>query len=184
METRKYSEAAFLEFLRQGTVAGVIRPGTARSRKQAAEQLLVQLRSNERLDLRQLDVDELCSRFHKLQGSTIRPETLQIYNERLKAGLRDFFSWTEDPGSFTSVEGETPEVQLIAAQDDPGQAVAREELALNPPRSPHEIFPVPIREDLVVYIQNVPLDLTPREAERIARVVKALADTDQGEGAT
>lgn len=178
MANREYSEAAFLDFLRQGTVAGVIRPGTARSRKKAAEQLLVQLRSNERLDLRQLDVDELCSRFHKLQGSTIRPETLQIYNERLKAGLRDFFSWTEDPKNFTSVEGETPEVQLVAERDDPGQARAREELALNPPRSPHEIFPVPIREDVVVYLQNVPLDLTPQEADRIARVVKALAQPE------
>ena len=181
MTDRDYSEAAFLEFLRQGTVAGVIRPGTARSRKKAAEQLLVQLKSNERLDLRQLDVDELCTRFHKLQGSTIRPETLQIYNERLKAGLRDFFRWIEDPNSFTSVEGETPEVQLVAARDDPGQASAREELVLNPPRSPHEIFPVPIREDLVVYLQNVPLDLTPQEAERIARVVKALAEPERDE---
>lgn len=181
MGTREYSEAAFLDFLRQGMVAGLIRPGTARSRKKAAEQLLVQLKSNERLDLRQLDVDELCSRFHKLQGSTIRPETLQIYNERLKAGLRDFFSWTEDPNSFTSLEGETPEAQLIAEQDDPGQARAREQLTLDPPRSPHEIFPIPIREDLVVYLQNIPLDLTPQEADRIARVVRALANPEQGE---
>lgn len=178
MATADYSEAAFLDFLRQGTVAGVIRPSTARSRRMAAEQLLVQLKSNERLDLRQLDVDDLCTRFHKLQGSTIRPETLQIYNERLKAGLRDFFNWTQDPDGFTSVEGETSEVQRVAALDDPGQARAREELALNPPRSPHEILPVPIREDLVVYLQNVPLDLTPREADRIARVVKALAEPE------
>jgi hypothetical protein len=178
MAIRDYSEAAFLDFLRRGTMAGVIRPSTARSRRKAAEQLLVQLRSHERLDLRQLDVDDLCTRFHKLQGSTIRPETLQIYNERLKAGLRDFFRWTEDPNSFTSVEGETPDVQLVAERDDPGQARAREELALNPPRSPHEIFPVPIRDDLVVYLQNVPLDLTLQEAERIARVVRALAEPE------
>ena len=181
MADRDYSEAAFLDFLRQGALAGVIRPGTARSRKMAAQQLLEQLKSNERLDLRQLDVDELCTRFHKLQGSTIRPETLQIYNERLKAGLRDFISWTDDPHNFSSVEGELPEVQQVAARDDPGQARAREELALNPPRSPHEIFPVPIREDLVVYIQNVPLDLTPAEARRIARVVEALAQPEPDE---
>ncbi len=181
MGRRDYSEEAFLDFLRQGTVAGVIRPSTARARKQAASQLLVQLKSNERLDLRQLDVDDLCTRFHKLQGSTIRPETLQIYNERLKAGLRDFFNWVEDPNSFSSVEGEMPEAQRVAQRDDPGQAQARETLALNPPRSPHDIFPVPIREDLVVYIQNVPLDMTPAEAERIARVIKALAEPEPGE---
>ncbi|EEB78951.1 hypothetical protein GPB2148_2159 [marine gamma proteobacterium HTCC2148] len=181
MANRDYSEAAFLDFLRQGTMAGLIRPGTARSRKKAAEQLLVQLKSNERVDLRQLDIDELCTRFHKLQGSTIRPETLQIYNDRLQAGLRDFFSWIEDPNSFSSDEGETSEIQLVAERDSPDQSRAREELLLNPPRSPHEIFPVPIRENLVVYIQNLPLDLTPAEADRIARVVRALANPGEAE---
>jgi len=175
MTDKDYSQTAFLEFLRQGAVTGITKPATARSRKLAAEQLLVQLKPHERNDLRLLDVDELCSRFHKLQGSTIRPETLQIYNERLCNGLRDFVSWVEDPASFKSIEGEKPESVLVAARDTPGQAQAREELALNPPRSPHEIFPVPLREDLVVYLQNIPLDLTQAEADKIAAVAHALA---------
>ena len=175
MTEKDYSQTAFLKFLRQAAVTGLIGPATARSRKLAAEQLLIQVKSHERHDLRQLDVDELCSRFHKLQGSTIRPENLQIYNERLSSGLKDFIAWTDDPASFKSIEGEKPEAEVVAAQDTPGQAQAREELALNPPRSPHDIFPVPIREDLVVYLQNIPLDLTGAEAQKIAAVVKALA---------
>ena len=179
MSDRDYSEAAFLEFLRTGTVAGIVKPATARSRKLAAKQLLVELRSHERLDLRLVDVDELCARFHKLQGSTIRPENLQIYNERLKSGIKDFVSWTTNPTDFTSVEGELPEAQMVANRDTPGEAQAREELALNPPRSPHDIFPVPIREDSVVYLQNVPLDLSRAEARKIAAVIQALAVPDE-----
>jgi hypothetical protein len=175
MTDKDYSQSAFLEFLRQSAVTGLTKPATARSRKLAAEHLLVQLKSHERLDLRLLDVDELCSRFHKLQGSTIRPETIQLYNERLTSGLNDFFSWTSDSSSFQSVEGEKQEAVLVAARDTPGQAQAREELALNPPRSPHDIFPVPLREDLIVYLQNVPLDMTQAEARKIAAVVYALA---------
>jgi hypothetical protein len=175
MTEKDYSQTAFLEFLRHAAVAGLISPATARSRKLAAEQLMVQLKTAERRDLRQLDVDELCSRFHKLQGSTIRPENIQLYNERLSSGLKDFIAWTADPVSFTSVEGEKSEATLVAARDTPGQAQAREELALNPPRSPHDIFPVPIREDLVVYLQNIPLDMTVAEASKIAAVVRALA---------
>ena len=181
MDTKDYSQAAFLKFLRHGAVTGLMGPATARSRKLAAEQLLVQLKSEERRDLRLLDVDELCSRFHKLQGSTIRPENLQLYNERLSNGLKDFISWTDDPVNFNSVEGEKPESVLVAARDTPGQAQAREELALNPPRSPHEIFPVPLREDLVVYLQNIPLDMTKAEARKIAAVVDALAVPDEDE---
>jgi hypothetical protein len=89
--------------------------------------------------------------------------------------LKDFISWTLDPAGFQSVEGEKPEAVVVATRDTAGQAQAREELALNPPRSPYEIFPVPIREDLVVYLQNIPLDLTQDEARKVAAVVQALA---------
>ena len=175
MTDKDYSQTAFLKFLRQGAVTGITSPATARSRKLAAENLLIQLKSDERLDLRLLDVDELCSRFHKLQGSTIRPENIQVYKERLCSALKDFISWTSDPAGFQSVEGEKPEAVMVAARDTEGQAQAREELALNPPRSPHDIFPIPIRDDLVVYLQNVPLNMTPAEARKIAAVVQALA---------
>ncbi len=175
MTDKDYSQSAFLKFLRQGALTGITSPATARSRKLAAEQLLIQLKTHERADLRLLDVDELCSRFHKLQGSTIRPENIQVYKERLCGALKDFISWTTDPAAFQSVEGEKPEAVVVAARDDEGQAQAREELTLNPPRSPHDIFPVPIREDLVVYLQNIPLDMTRAEAQMISAVVQALA---------
>jgi hypothetical protein len=174
MTDKDYSQTAFLKFLRQGAVTGMISPATARSRKLAAEHLLIQLKADERLDLRLLDVDELCSRFHKLQGSTIRPENIQVYKERLCGALKDFVSWTSDPTGFQSVEGEKPEAVVVAARDTQGQAEAREELALNPPRSPYDIFPIPIRDDLVVYLQNIPLDMTRAEASKIAAVVQAL----------
>ena len=175
MPVNDYSHSAFLEFLRLGAVTGMTNPATARSRKLAAEQLLGQLKPHERVDLRVLDVDELCSRFHKLQGSTIRPESIQVYNDRLTSGLKDFVSWTSDPGNFRSVEGEQKEAVSVAARDTPEQAQAREELVLSPPRSPHDIFPVPLREELVVYLQNIPLDMTQAEARKIAAVVQALA---------
>jgi hypothetical protein len=170
-----FSEAAFLEFLRESAVSGIVKPATGRARKLAAEQLLGQLKSHERIDLRQLDVDELCSRFHKLQGSTIRPENLEVYNERLRGALQDFLRWTEHPSQFVSTEGELSDVRRVANRDDAGQRAAREQITLNPPRSPHEIFPVPLRHDLVVYLHNIPLNMTAQEAKKIAAVIQALA---------
>ncbi len=175
MSAKDYSQTAFLEFLRQAAVTGMTKPAIARSRKLAAEHLLTQLNADESLDLRVLNVDELCSRFHKLQGSTIRPESVLLYNDRLTSALKDFFAWSSDPVSFKSIEDERPAVVAVAERDTDGQAQAREELTLDPPRSPHDIFPVPLRDDLVVYIQNVPLDMTQAEARKIAGVVSALA---------
>jgi hypothetical protein len=100
MDKKNYSETNFLQFIRQSAVTGLINPSTSVSRKKAAEQLLTQLNVVEKQDLRQLDVDELCTRFHKLQGSTIREESLEIYKSRLKAALTDFISWVDNPVDF------------------------------------------------------------------------------------
>jgi hypothetical protein len=181
MTEKDYSEAGFHAFLRESAVSGLFNPSTARARKLAAEQLLVELRSHERTDLRLVDVDELCLRIHKLQDSTVRPESLDVYRTRLKDALADFIRWTSDPGSFTPGETEVRAIRESLKKDSPGEARAREQLALDPPRRPHDIFPVPLRDDLVVYIQNVPLDLTRKEAEKIAAVIRALADPDAGE---
>jgi len=178
MAEKDYSEAAFQDFMRQSAVSGLLKPSVARARKLAAEQLLVEVKSHEKTDMRLLDVDELCLRFHKLQDSTIRPESLDLYRSRLKDALADFIQWTDDPASFMPRKSETKAVRESRKRESAGEARAREQLALNPPRQPHDIFPVPLREDLVVYIQNVPLDMTQKEAAKIAAVIHALADPD------
>lgn len=175
MTETEYSESDFLAFIKHSVVTGILRPQVARARKQAAEQLLTQLKSHERADLRLLDVDELAARFHILQGSTVRPESLDLYRTRLQEALADFISWRDDPRTFTPHESVQRATRAVTQRDDPGEAKAREELALNPPRSPYDIFSIPIREEHVVYLQNIPLDLTPREAAKIAAVVEALA---------
>lgn len=177
--SKDYSEAEFNKFMRQSVQAGIINPQVARSRKLAAEQLLAELKSHERNDMRLVDVEELCSRFHKLQDSTIRPESLGVYQSRLRDALNDFIAWNDSPESFKPRESEFRAVREQLKSEPNDHRQAREELALNPPRSPLEIFPVPIREDLVVYVQNVPLDMTTKEAEKIAAVIQALAVPDE-----
>jgi hypothetical protein len=178
MTGAEYSEASFGEFMRQCVVLRLHNPATLRSRKLAAEQLLTELKSHERNDLRLVDVDELCSRFYKLQDSTIRPESLDVYKSRLQDAIADFIAWTNDQESFAPRESQFKATREMFKSESEEFQQAREELALNPPRSPLQIFPVPIREDLVVYIQNVPLNMTRKEADKIAAVVRALADSD------
>jgi chromosome condensin MukBEF ATPase and DNA-binding subunit MukB len=180
MEQKNYSEINLLQFLRQSAVSGLINPSTSVSRKKAAEQLLTQLNTIERQDLRQLDVDELCSRFHKLQGSTIREESLEIYKNRLKAALEDFIAWVDNPIDFVPGHSNQPRAIQKNADRLPSTAAenAKEELALNLPDNPTGIFPIPIRQDRVVYLQNLPLDLSSKEAQKIVAVVQALVEPD------
>lgn len=178
MSDQHYTQDGLLEFLKQSGMAGMINPATARSRRTAAEHLLTQLSGDEVQDLRKVDVDDLCSRFHKLQGSSIRPETLRLYNTRLKAALTDYFSWIDDPDGFVSVGAESRSLRKRSESDRGRRSAeekALEEIRLGVPDKPSEILPVPIRPDLVVFIQGIPLDLTPDEADKIARVIRALA---------
>lgn len=43
-----------------------------------------------------------------------------------------------------------------------------------------KIVPIPIREDVTVLVYGLPLDLKPEEAEKVGRVVLALAVAEDG----
>lgn len=177
MMSGDYSKDALLAFIRQCVDTGMLNPAAARSRQNAARQLLGFLDDSESQDLRSLDVNALADRVHKLEGSSIRPESLSIYRERLDATLADFLRWKEKPDGFSPRKDEQRALRKRPAtgqfHEQSGEDKALEELRLNPPRK--EIFPIPLREGLVVYLQNVPADLTRAEAEKIGAVALALA---------
>ncbi|MDT8439754.1 MAG: hypothetical protein RQ729_12175, partial [Wenzhouxiangellaceae bacterium] len=87
-----YTLEAFRNFLKQAGTEGLMNPAAARSRHKALEQLQGELTEGERRDLRTLDVAALAARFHKLEGSSIRPETLEVYADRLARGLAEYLA--------------------------------------------------------------------------------------------
>lgn len=173
-----YTADALLDFLKQAGMEGLINPAAARARRKALEQLAGELTDDERDDIRRIDVDELVSRFHKLEGSSIRPETLQVYAQRVAAALDDYLGWLDNPDSFIASRRERPRA---FGRGRPGQPAltpeqnAAEHVALEATENPTSVVPVRIRDDTVVYIADLPLDLTGAEAARIARVVQAFA---------
>ena len=107
MSSEDYTQPKLVQFLRQSTIEGLLNPAIAKSRLNAVEQLSYELTEEEKNDLRLIDVDVLCLRFHKLHDSSIRPEVLELYNKRLKAALVDYFSWLDNPSAFFSIGGDS-----------------------------------------------------------------------------
>ena len=171
-----HSLDALLDFLRQAGMEGLMNPAAARARRKAVEQLMHELTERERADVRCIDPDTLVSRFHKLEGSSIRPETLQIYAERFTAALSEYVAWLENPAAFMTPRRERARAYLrgSVAEPDPDRQAA-ERIALTASDNRDHIVPVPIRDDHVVWIANLPLDLSTAEAERIAGVIRAYA---------
>lgn len=173
----EYSHPKLVQFLRQSSVEGLLNPAIAKSRLNAVEQLSLELTDEEKNDLRLIDVDVLCLRFHKLHDSSIRPEVLELYNKRLKMALVDYFSWLDNPQTFFSIGGETIKKDKRYKSSDKEisfEQKALEEITLATSEKSTDIFSIPIRENLTVFLQNLPLDLTLAEADKIAKVVKAL----------
>lgn len=173
-----YTAESLLKFLKQAGMEGLINPAAARSRRNAVEQLHSELTESERRDVRTLDVDELASRFHKLEGSSIRTEALALYVERFKMALADFLAWMDHPETFSGIGGEGQ--RAVRRRSDGRSAISAEQAAaeritLEATENPSSVVPVPLRPTSVVYLANLPLDLTRAEADRIARVVQAFA---------
>lgn len=175
MPDGSYSVESLLKFLKQAGMEGLINPAVARARRNAVEQLKSELTDAEREDMRRVDVDDLASRFHKLEGSSIRTEALVLYAERFRMGLIDFLSWTEDPAGFRSVGGERP--RAIARGAISHEQRVAERITLEATENPSNVVPIPLRESETVYVANLPLDLSVEEADRIARVVHAFASS-------
>lgn len=179
MANQNYSKDGLMRFLKESALSGIMNPGVARSRKTAAEKLLDHLTADERINLRQLDVDELCSRIHKIEDSSIREEAMNLYNARLKSALDDYFNYLKCPETFTSTGSNMAPVKQVQKRDNEEQR-ALESIALHHAGTQDDIIPIPLREGLIVYLQGLPLNLTQVEANKIVNVVKAYVQKDAG----
>ena len=185
MAAEDYTPERLLGFLRSAAVQGLVNPAVAKSRLNAIEQLFVELEAAERADIRRIDVDRLCQRLHKIQDSSIRPEVVALYNKRVQAALADYFAWLDDPKSFSSIGGDAMRKEKRYSPSDKEvsrEQKALEEITLSVSEWASDIIAIPLREDRTIYVQNLPLDLSVREARKIARVIEALAQDAETPG--
>ncbi|MCG6118226.1 MAG: hypothetical protein MEQ07_08560 [Aquimonas sp.] len=185
MSDQDFTPERLLDFLREAPKQGLLNPAVARSRANAIDALFTVLTPAERADIRRIDVDRLPGRLHKVQGSTIRPEVLELYRIRVGEALVDYLAWLGNPGDFATISGNALRRDLrcfVSPPDNAEEARALEDIALAVSERRKDYLTVPLRDGVTVYISNLPFDLSAAEAGRIARVVMALAATD-GAGA-
>lgn len=174
--SKDYSANAFFAFMDYLKEKGLLKANTAQARKAAAKKMLAIADDSERQDLRSINIDELHERFANKSGTGYRPESLQVYKSRFKTAREDFIKYVDNPTSFK------PSVAQRDANAKAGVQPRKKSPEMDsggsrrkPTSSGNIVFPVPLRPDLIVELHNVPSDMTESEAERIASVVKALA---------
>lgn len=180
MSDEDFRSTRLVEFLRQAPEQGLLNAAVAKSRFAAVEQVFTELNPEEKRDIRLIDVDRVCARLHKIEGSSIRPEVVALYRTRVEAALTDYLAWLANPKGFASIGGEAPRGEKRGALSDRERSIeesALEEIALSTSERRPDLISVPLRENVTVFIANLPLDLSEQEAQRIAGVIEALART-------
>lgn len=184
MSADPHTPERLLDFLRESPAQGLLNPAVARSRANAVEILFHELTDREKADIRLIDVDKLCARLHKIQGSSIRPEVVALYKTRVQEALTDYLAWLQNPATFSTISGHATrrdKRSFNSEQENAQEARALEDIVLATSQRKKDLIAVPLRDGLTVYVANIPLDLSAEEADRINRVIAALAPAKKGE---
>lgn len=175
----EHSLEDLLNFLDWLADKGLMAKNTAFGRKAACSKVLGILDPEEKADVTQLDIDQVMSRFNNLKGKTYAPKSLKVYRGRVQNSIDDFRRYTSDPENFktsTNVARSSGDMSKKKTKNSPSAPLS-EDVEHHAPTISHapNVYPIPIRSDLVVRIHGLPFDLTKAEAERIANVVRAMA---------
>ena len=162
---------------------GLMAKNTVNGRKAAVSGVLGVLDPEEKGDITVIDLDSVMSRFINLNGKKYNTSSLNVYKSRTNAAIKDFRQYLNDPLSFKPMANKTEKkpTSKPAKSQKAGDTLSNSEPSNNsgPAPMPHQasanVFPIQIRENVVVRIHGLPFDLTSSEAERIANVVKAMA---------
>jgi hypothetical protein len=169
-----YSKTALMKFFVYLSSKGLVNQNTVAARKAAANKMLSVLDEAESVDLRKINIEQVATQFFNLHGKDFTPDSMTTYKSRLKSGIEDFIKYTTNPASFK------PEGSRPRAQRKPDSEVKTH---VTPPTpdlgfTDESVFPIPIRQGLVVKLIGLPPDLSKKEAQKIANVVMAFANIE------
>ncbi len=194
-----FTKGRLLAFLDLNVEKGWMNKNTGRSWKAASNKVLEDLPEDDTLS--GVDVRSAVLRYHNRHPGDLSPESLRIYERRVKQAIEAFKSWVEDPTTYkpttkdvTRVETpRKPRVELAgsgkaastataalstgSAQGASGASaqplVDRRQLAGELTES-SLVMPFPLRPNFLAQIV-VPRDMTNEEGKRLCQFVMALA---------
>lgn len=173
----EYSVKALIDFLSYAANKGLINKATANAKRIAVERIFEVAEEDEKADVRSVDLSSLMHRFMNLEGSEFKPESLATYQSRARSGIEEFLSWKNNPMGFrpTRRSASTKNIRStskVEIEPETAQPMLRVQ---DHSHAATNALPIPIRSDLTVVVQGVPFDLTKAEANKIAKVVMAMA---------
>ncbi len=183
-----YSSADLLEFLEYLGNKGLVNKSTAAARRSGCTKIFELVSPNGIDDVRTIDPDQYMERFANLSGSTYSPGTHKEYRSRLGRSIEDFLRFKENPANFKAAPSREskrprPSKQVVATSgkgpNDVIQKPTGPTYVQTPTATATIDFPIPVRAGVIVQINGLPVDLSKMEAEKIAKVISAMAQVNE-----
>lgn len=174
--------AGVIQFLDFVINKGYVKNATGNAMKTAVREVLSTTEGEEweRIDVRQLDVEDVSSRFATKKSHHFSTASLNTYIGRFKKAVGMYLEHAKDPANWkpdikprttkasaarsaTNVSEQTPDQQTSVNHQTP--IVNRVDMIP---------YPFPLRDGVRATL-TLPVDLTPREAKRIAAFIETVA---------
>jgi hypothetical protein len=172
-----YSVQALIDFFDYASSKGLLNKSTASAKRIAVERIFEVAEDAERSDVSQVDLTSLMHRFMNLSGSGFKPDSLATYQSRVRSGIDEFLAWKANPMGFKPSKRSSGSKVARSSSKTEGvpdvSGASRIQLASSVVNM--NALPIPLRSDLTVVIQGLPFDLTLAEANKVAKVVMAMA---------
>ena len=177
---KNYSLESLTAWIDIAGTKGLMNKNTAIVKKAAVIEVLVNsgiLEEFEKQDMRQINTEEIFTRYMHSHPHKHRQETLKSYRSRLKSVVDAFIRYTDNPLTFSA---SPPKAKIAKKAKAPKPASKSTQSALIQQTSNVESqqnqrittpLPVLISDGNTITIQNFPLNITEEEADAICSVI-------------
>jgi len=185
-----HSVEDLLDFLSHTGERGLMPTATATALAVAVRNVFSVLDERERTNIPMDDIDGVIRRFNTKRARDFNPASLKEYGRRVKRAVDMYLKWKEDPANFsvkTRATNTTKKKDRAAAKEtgpssvrspsDEAEHTFVAASASAPQSSAGSGYQTafPVRQGQIVTVSNIPYDLSPAEAERLADFIRLLA---------
>lgn len=184
--TTETSGKALVEHWTWVAQKGLMNANTARSLRAACAQVLGVLDEWESIDIRELDIEGVLTRFVNLRKKDFKPDSLESYKQRFRQALRLYLSYLADPGGWRPQgrgQGSSEKTTKPARPSPRSSPSAALGIAIDDEvdRVGFISYPFPLREGTIARL-FLPPNLTVAEVRRLTAYMMTLAiDSDSSE---
>lgn len=177
METIDTSGKSLVEHWKWAADKGIMNSNTANAFRAACTQVLGVLDRWETLDIRTIDVDDVCKRFQNKRNKDFKPDSLDAYKRRFGQAVKLFLEYANDPSSWKAPsQNRQARKERKSGAEVNGETVSTiaERSSSTSIASGLVEYPFPLREGRLAYLK-LPVDLKQAEVKRLTAYLNTLA---------